>query len=81
MKRNSKNNHKNNKRNFHSQMEIMTNKHIGQMLDLNEEKGILLLQDPISKLYVVFVKKYLSSFYVKSYQMAEKHFTRLVALS
>lgn len=66
---------------FHTNMEIMTNKRIGQMRDIDEQNNILLLQDPSTGFYVVFVKKHLCSFYAKSYQKAQRHFNFLVAQS
>ena len=66
---------------FQKNLEIITNKRIESMSILDSEKHIRLLQDFETGFYVVFNGRLNQSFYAKSYQMAEKRFNHLIALS
>ncbi len=69
---------------FHSNIESMTKKRIESMIILDSDPdrhSIRLLQDASTGFYVVFNGRYNQSHYAKSYQMAERYFNHLVALS
>ncbi len=66
---------------FHKNLEIMTQARIESMPILDSEKHIQFLQDPESGFYVVFNGRFNQTHYAKSYQMAEKHFLHLIAIS
>ena len=62
---------------FHTNLGTMTSNRLQQMTVLdsdNTSKGIRLLQDPTTGMYVVFSGKYNQAFYARSYQMAERFF-------
>jgi len=63
---------------------IMTNKRIMAMdiLDSSpKQHTIRFLYEQKTRLYFVFCGRYNTSFYTRSYQMAERHFKHLVSIS
>lgn len=67
---------------FRKNLEVMTSNRLKQMIVLdsdNKRKGLRLLQDPTTGLYLVFSGKFNQAFYANSYQAAERFFLNKLA--
>ena len=68
------------RKDFHNDMEIMTNKRMLAMSIIESERDIRLMWDKVTKAYIVFVGRFNASFYAKSYQSANRHYLHLLSI-